>query len=95
MNTTGAPSPLHSSYRGKVALVVERAGQEAPHQAALSTPMRRIGSAEEVAATVLWLCSEQASFVTGVTVPIDGGQFAGLKPLRMYRQGRFMEADES
>ncbi len=79
MTTTGAPSPLHSSYRGKVALVVERAGQEAQHQAALSTPMRRIDSDEEVAATVLWLCSDQASFVTGVTVPIDGGQYADLK----------------
>jgi NAD(P)-dependent dehydrogenase (short-subunit alcohol dehydrogenase family) len=41
-----------------------------------SVPMGRIGRAEEVAATVLWLCSDFASFVTGVTLPIDGGQKA-------------------
>jgi NAD(P)-dependent dehydrogenase (short-subunit alcohol dehydrogenase family) len=52
--------------------------------------MRRVGQAEEVAATVLWLCSDQASFVTGITVPIDGGQSAGVKPPQMYRQGQPM-----
>ena len=31
--------------------------------------MRRIGTAQEVAATVLWLCSNQASFITGATIP--------------------------
>jgi NAD(P)-dependent dehydrogenase (short-subunit alcohol dehydrogenase family) len=57
--------------------------------------MRRLGRAEEVAATVLWLCSDQASFITGAIVPIDGGQSAGLKPARMYRQGQPMQPDES
>jgi len=71
---------------------LERAGMEAQRQAAAAMPMRRIGRAQEVAATVLWLCSDQASFITGATIPIDGGQLAGLKPLKMYRQGRPMEA---
>ena len=44
----------------------------------------------EVARTVLWLCSEQASYITGIVVPIDGGQSAGTKPPRMYRQGEPM-----
>src|SRR5215831_18008615 len=70
---------------------LERAGMEAQHQAAAAMPMRRIGRAQEVAATVLWLCSDQASFITGATIPIDGGQLAGLKPTQMYRQGRSME----
>lgn len=70
------------------------AGEEAQRLAGLSTPMRRVGQAEEVAATVLWLCSDQSSFVTGVTVPIDGGQSAGSKPPRMYRQGQPMEAEK-
>jgi NAD(P)-dependent dehydrogenase (short-subunit alcohol dehydrogenase family) len=82
-----APGPILTHH-------LERAGEEAQRQAGLSTPMRRIGRAEEVAATVLWLCSDQSSFVTGVTVPIDGGQSAGLKPPRMYRQGQPMKADE-
>lgn len=74
---------------------LERAGLEAQRQAAAAAPMRRIGTAKEVAAVVLWLCSDQASFITGAIIPIDGGQFAGLKPTRMYRQGQSMEANKS
>src|SRR5215469_77017 len=69
---------------------LERAGMEAQRQAAAAMPMRRTGTANEVAATVIWLCSEQASFITGATIPVDGGQLAGLKPTRMYRQGQAM-----
>jgi NAD(P)-dependent dehydrogenase (short-subunit alcohol dehydrogenase family) len=36
-------------------------------------PMGRVGRPEEVASTVLWLCSEDASFVTGHAHPVDGG----------------------
>jgi NAD(P)-dependent dehydrogenase (short-subunit alcohol dehydrogenase family) len=36
-------------------------------------PIGRMGRAEEIAATVLWLCSEGASFVLGVALPVDGG----------------------
>lgn len=36
-------------------------------------PMNRLGQPEEVANTVLWLCSEAASFITGATIPVDGG----------------------
>lgn len=35
--------------------------------------MRRTGKPEEVAEGILWLCSDQASFVTGTTLAIDGG----------------------
>lgn len=37
-------------------------------------PMGRTGSAEEVAEAVLWLASDAASYITGVTVPISGGR---------------------
>jgi NAD(P)-dependent dehydrogenase (short-subunit alcohol dehydrogenase family) len=56
--------------------------------------MHRTGSAAEVAQTVLWLCGDQSSFITGSVIPIDGGQSAGNKPPQMYRQGQPMASPE-
>lgn len=44
------------------------------------TPMGRFGSAEELNGAVQWLCSDAASFVTGVVLPVDGGfsAFSGV-----------------
>ncbi len=36
-------------------------------------PMGRLGSPEECAAAALWLVSPEASFITGVALPVDGG----------------------
>jgi len=38
--------------------------------------MTRFGEPEEVAAAVVWLCSQDASFVTGVALPVDAGSVA-------------------
>ena len=38
------------------------------------TPLKRLGRLEEVATTVTFLCSEEASYISGVTLPIDGGR---------------------
>jgi NAD(P)-dependent dehydrogenase (short-subunit alcohol dehydrogenase family) len=78
-----APGPILTHH-------LEAAGEQAQRMAGESTPMRRVGRAEEVADVVLWLCSDRSSFVTGVTVPIDGGQSAGTKPPRVYREGEGM-----
>jgi NAD(P)-dependent dehydrogenase (short-subunit alcohol dehydrogenase family) len=56
------------------------AGEEMQQRAGMAMPMRRIGQVEEVAAAVVWLCSDQASFITGATLPIDGGKLAGMAP---------------
>lgn len=41
-----------------------------------TVPMRRFGKPEEVAKTICWLCSEDASYLTGIALPVDGGSNA-------------------
>jgi len=43
---------------------------------ARSEPMKRLGQPEEVGEAVAWLCSERASYVTGLPMPVDGGYMA-------------------
>jgi len=49
---------------------------EVYQQIAALHPMKRLGKPEEIAAGVVWLCSEAASFVTGQTLIVDGGYTA-------------------
>ncbi|MDX6748995.1 SDR family oxidoreductase [Geminicoccaceae bacterium 1502E] len=37
-------------------------------------PMRRLGSPDEVSSVIYYLCSEQASYITGAEIPVNGGQ---------------------
>jgi NAD(P)-dependent dehydrogenase (short-subunit alcohol dehydrogenase family) len=43
---------------------------------ALKTPMQRLGALEEIAATVLFLCSDASTFITGAALPVEGGRLA-------------------
>ena len=54
-----------------------------PEQLSRAQPIGRMGKAEEVAALVLYLCSDEAAFVTGSVYPIDGGVPLGGIGLRI------------
>jgi len=43
------------------------------------SPMRRLGLAEEIAQTALYLASDDSSFVTGTSILVDGGLLAGIQ----------------
>jgi len=45
---------------------------------ASSVPLRRVAEPAEFAAVVAFLCSERASYVTGMTIAVDGGACRGL-----------------
>ena len=51
--------------------------EAARREALAAIPLGRLGRAEEVAAVAAFLCSEAASFVTGTTIVVDGGQLLG------------------
>jgi NAD(P)-dependent dehydrogenase (short-subunit alcohol dehydrogenase family) len=63
-----APGPIATER-----LVLPEAQRE---QFVRAIPVQRVGRPEEVAAAVIWLCSDQASFITGATIPIDGGKLS-------------------
>jgi NAD(P)-dependent dehydrogenase (short-subunit alcohol dehydrogenase family) len=64
-----APGVIHTA-------MADRAGFSEPQRAARIVglhPLGRVGTAQEVADAVLWLCSPASAFVTGHTLPVDGG----------------------
>ncbi|MBN8721113.1 MAG: SDR family oxidoreductase [Sediminibacterium magnilacihabitans] len=56
---------LAKNYPGKEAEMFEKLSQ--------SQPIGRMGKPEEIANLILYLCSDEASFITGSDYPIDGG----------------------
>jgi len=63
-------------------LTDEKTGEDTQRGKAVKahTPMGRYGRPEELVGAVIWLCSDAASFVNGIVVPIDGGfsAFSGV-----------------
>jgi NAD(P)-dependent dehydrogenase (short-subunit alcohol dehydrogenase family) len=66
-----ADTPMKIGFTGRSGDPAEAAANEAKLMA--NVPMGRLVQAGEVADAVLWLVSSEASFVTGVALPVDGG----------------------
>lgn len=69
---TVAPGPIVTPIWKGMGLAKETV-DEWTKQLATEVPMRRLGQPEEVAATVAFLASQDASYITGVEINVDGG----------------------
>jgi NAD(P)-dependent dehydrogenase (short-subunit alcohol dehydrogenase family) len=67
-----APGPIETGMLNRFT------GDEEKKAALVSrVPLRRAGLPEEIAQTIVFLASEKASFITGVSIAVDGGKLAG------------------
>ncbi len=69
-----APGPIATP-------LLERATGGDPERTASMVPMRRNGHPGEVTAAIRWLLSDEASFVTGAVLPVDGGMSAQVSTI--------------
>ena len=67
-----APGPIVTPIFGRTGLTQE-AVDEFAKEVVEKVPMKRFGQPEEVAATVAFLASQDASYITGVEINVDGG----------------------
>ncbi len=74
--TAIAPGPILTEVAQEVL------GPDRIQMLAESTPLGRAGRPEEIAAMAAFLASDEASFVTGVTIPVDGGFLAKHQGMR-------------
>lgn len=69
---TVAPGPIETPIFGRTGLTKE-AVEEFTKGVAEKVPMKRFGQPEEVAGVVAFLASQDASYITGVEINVDGG----------------------
>ena len=63
------PGAIDTPMRDRI--IARAAGPQLP-----SHPLPRLGTPEDVANAVIWLCSQEASFVSGQALAVDGGRLA-------------------
>ncbi len=64
----GTDTPMMRAWLGDDAAALAARGA--------TTPMGRLATADEIAAMIVWLCSDAASYVNGAIIPVDGGTMA-------------------
>jgi NAD(P)-dependent dehydrogenase (short-subunit alcohol dehydrogenase family) len=67
-----SPGPIETPIFGKLGLSTE-ASEELRQGIASRVPLGRMGSADEVAGAAVFLASQDASFITGSEIAVDGG----------------------
>ena len=67
-----SPGPIETPALEKAGLTPEQA-QQAAEQFVTQVPLGRRGKPEEVAAAVLFLASDESSYITGIDLAVDGG----------------------
>jgi NAD(P)-dependent dehydrogenase (short-subunit alcohol dehydrogenase family) len=67
-----SPGPIATPIWGKME-IPEDAAAEFGAQVLNMVPLGRMGTTDEIASSVLFLASDEASFITGVELPVDGG----------------------
>jgi NAD(P)-dependent dehydrogenase (short-subunit alcohol dehydrogenase family) len=68
-----SPGPIDTPILMRTGGVPLEAVPMVKEQFATSVPMKRMGTADEVASAVLFLLSRDASYITGIDFPVDGG----------------------
>jgi len=68
-----SPGVIETPLFGKLGLS-DAAAQELGESLLSTIPMKRFGRAEEVASAVAFLASDDASYITGIDLPVDGGR---------------------
>jgi NAD(P)-dependent dehydrogenase (short-subunit alcohol dehydrogenase family) len=58
-------------------ILTDMVAEGAEEEIGASIPVGRIGRVENIAQTVVWLCSDSASYVAGQALAVDGGETAG------------------
>jgi NAD(P)-dependent dehydrogenase (short-subunit alcohol dehydrogenase family) len=53
----------------------EAKGEEEKKKVLSAIPLRRLGTPEEVASAVVFLASDESSYITGITIDVNGGRY--------------------
>jgi NAD(P)-dependent dehydrogenase (short-subunit alcohol dehydrogenase family) len=67
------PGPVQTPLVDNMLIDQPEAADEIMNSITRRLPMGRIGQPEEIGEAIMWLCSDGASFATGVALPVDGG----------------------